>query len=1218
MTTVIKPPGGSVQDAPVCPYMGLRSYTEADSDYFFARDSDRDLVVSNLMASRLTVLYGPSGVGKSSLLQAGVLPLLRRASEGAFSYLALDDAVVIYFDSWRDEPLAELGVALLAGAPKPEVVRDLMAEPRPLSIDLLQEVTARLGADVYLLLDQFEELALYQTGDKGKAIDVELGRIITASNLSVSVLLGVRDDALAKLDRLKAHVPGIFDKNLRLHHLSRSGAREAIEKPLAKYNASVASYRQVSIESELVDELLNQLQKGAVSVGDAGKGVVAGSESIGTPYLQLVMTRLWEAEDQQGSRVLRLETLRQLGGAEQIVSTHLDTVMAELTEEQRDTAAAVFRYLVTPSGMKIAYNADDLAYLAGADPSRAREVLEQLASGRERVLQPVPPPAGSEEPPRFEIFHDVMAPAVLDWRRRYVAERERVEVEDRHRATRRRLQRSRMVSAALAFLLIITGVLLWAVVSSAHEVQRSEVAAQRSKTEAQRSEVKAQQSALLARYSELLSTDPAQSLNAALEAWRIDNQNPEAETAVRLALDSNNELLRMKADARLAWTSEFSPDGKAIVTAGSDGVAKTFDAMNGRPLKTFQPSGSKELSELRGAAFSPDGRLLLTSSSTGDVRLFDAATAADLGLLTHAGPAVQALWGTRGDRPVVLVSDWNSPPALWDAESHKVIATYGTKNAGDAAFSPDGRLVVAADYDYNDSTNTSSSRISVWDARSGRLLKQSKVIGADADYPRFAGTDSRHIAVFVAKPDFSRWNLLFWDWNKGPTAIKQIDVESREPAFLEISKDGRSVAAPLDKRVRIFDADSFKKVAETPEAPDWVNDAVSFSADGRWLATSGADGRVRVWSAKGGNNRPVAELPGHGAVVSDVQFDPRDPWRLTTAGLDGTARIWQLPVHTVLAGGGGWMLGASISSDGRHLVTAEENGWVRVYNAVVDAVGNRSWTETKRTKIYWAGQLRGAAFTPDGRKIVAGGEWSFAPEVWSWQDSDSAYPLALGKNPLRSLPAVSEDGRYVAAGDREGELMVWEADSGKIVARVPVAGHDDVMDVRAVPHSDWFAVASWDGTVRLWDPDHPDEPRQTLGRAGDPPALAVNLTSDGAYLASVSEKHEIQVWGLSDGERVQVLEGPSSTNTNVTFSQDGSLLAVSAGDAAVHVWQWRDGHKLAVLHRHSDLVNTVQFMPDGNLLTASDDSTVAIFPCTTCGGFEELRADAQRRVEQVR
>jgi hypothetical protein len=121
MTDVIAPRGDAVQAAPVCPYKGLDSYTEADRDYFFARDSFQDLVVANLMASRLTVLYGPSGMGKSSLLQAGVMPLLRQAGEGAFSFLAVENAIVVYCDSWRDDPLLELGDALLRAVPTSEV-----------------------------------------------------------------------------------------------------------------------------------------------------------------------------------------------------------------------------------------------------------------------------------------------------------------------------------------------------------------------------------------------------------------------------------------------------------------------------------------------------------------------------------------------------------------------------------------------------------------------------------------------------------------------------------------------------------------------------------------------------------------------------------------------------------------------------------------------------------------------------------------------------------------------------------------------------------------------------------------------------------------------------------------------------------------------------------------------------------------------------------------
>ena len=251
---------GTLQEAPECPYKGLEAYTEADSDYFFARDSAPDLVVANLMASRLTVLYGPSGVGKSSLLQAGVLPLLRKTSEGAFSYLAVNDSIIVYSASWRDDPLPELGTALLAAVPTPEAITDFEAEKPPLSVELLQDVSERFDADIYLLLDQFEELELYQTDANGKAFDFELGRIIKAPGLPVSVLLGCATTLWRSSIGSEPHVPRILDNKLRLDHLTPSEAREAIEQPLDRYNASVPTREEVVIESALVRNYLTQLR----------------------------------------------------------------------------------------------------------------------------------------------------------------------------------------------------------------------------------------------------------------------------------------------------------------------------------------------------------------------------------------------------------------------------------------------------------------------------------------------------------------------------------------------------------------------------------------------------------------------------------------------------------------------------------------------------------------------------------------------------------------------------------------------------------------------------------------------------------------------------------------------------------------------------------------------------------------------------------------------
>lgn len=131
------------------------------------------------------------------------------------------------------------------------------------------------------------------------------------------------------LDRFK--VPGLLDHLLRIEHLEREDAREAIVAPLRHWNETIAAPgEEVGIEpseSALVETVLDQVEAGKVALGEQGTGAVAGDKrpvGIEAPYLQLVLERLWDEEQREGSRVLRLQTLDRLGGATAIVRTHLD------------------------------------------------------------------------------------------------------------------------------------------------------------------------------------------------------------------------------------------------------------------------------------------------------------------------------------------------------------------------------------------------------------------------------------------------------------------------------------------------------------------------------------------------------------------------------------------------------------------------------------------------------------------------------------------------------------------------------------------------------------------------------------------------------------------------------------------------------------------------------------------------------------------------------
>jgi hypothetical protein len=384
------------------PYKGLDHYEEQDAPFFFGREVERDLVVANLLAAPLTLLYGPSGVGKSSLLFAGAVPRLRAAP----------DLAVVTFRAWGSDPVAGLSAAIreAAGLESPESDSSLA--------ETIAACTERLDRDLVIILDQFEEYFVYHPQEDGDGtFAVEFPRALHRRELPVSFLVSIREDALARLDRFKGRIPGLFGNYLRVDRLNRQAGREAIVRPLEEYEHHLAKSEHVAIEPQLVEAVLDQVRVGNVQLGQIGAGAIDASGAresrIEAPYLQLVLTRIWEEESAVGSHTLRLETLDRLGGAERIVPAHLGAAMAELSPAERDLAARIFRFLVTPSGTKIAHQARDLAEYTEVAADKVEPLLERLAGPQARILRGV----GDG---RYEIYHDVLAAAILDWRARYL------------------------------------------------------------------------------------------------------------------------------------------------------------------------------------------------------------------------------------------------------------------------------------------------------------------------------------------------------------------------------------------------------------------------------------------------------------------------------------------------------------------------------------------------------------------------------------------------------------------------------------------------------------------------------------------------------------------------------------------------------------------------------------------------------------------------------
>lgn len=406
----------AVAAIPVSPFKGLMPFEEQDAAVFFGRERDRQLLIASLYASRLTILFGPAGVGKTSILQAGVAAHLH----------SRPNQRIIVFKDWESSPDIPLKNAILQEAKSVSLQVPQIDSNQTLA-RIGDELANYLDEPMMVVLDQFEDyLQSHRSSSESISFETELGQAVNRADSALSFLISIREDMLAKLDRLEPYIPQLFDNYFRLEHLNREQARLSIKGPIQVYNQDRSPDQQIQITDELVDEIILQVRTdqryfhahGRGSISPPLDSIASANEQVQveTAPLQLVMQRLWTEEQRQGSRELRLTTFSQLGGARGITQQHVNQVMQRFKPEEQDVAADLFEYLVTSTGASLALGAQDLAGFARLPVAAVEPVIETLSKRDVRIVRAV---AGSQtvtEQRLYEIFHPVFIPAVLNWR----------------------------------------------------------------------------------------------------------------------------------------------------------------------------------------------------------------------------------------------------------------------------------------------------------------------------------------------------------------------------------------------------------------------------------------------------------------------------------------------------------------------------------------------------------------------------------------------------------------------------------------------------------------------------------------------------------------------------------------------------------------------------------------------------------------------------------
>ena len=866
---------------------------------------------------------------------------------------------------------------------------------------------------------------------------------------------------------LAGAIANVYGNYLHLEYLTREAAREAIEKPVEIFNAEHDETQAVTLDDDLTDAVLEEVRRGNLDLGptdharDGGTDQTAlDADEIETPFLQLVMSRLWEYERERGSRVLRTATLnKELGGAETIVRNHVDRALAGINAEELEAATDIFRDLVTPSGVKVAHTARDLAQMTGHDEGAVLSVLRRLYE--ERIVRAVDPAPGTTQA-RYEIYHDRLAAPILDWRRQRENERlqrdkQRAELEAQtQRQQARRFRRRARIMLALTIGLLA---LLVAVVVLLQYARDQSARARREKHAAA-------YFGLTTRAHTQLLTRPDVALLLYLAAYA---QSPQLVTEKSLVA-TLQQLQRSGAVGVLHGHTDavdgiaFSPNSTILASASGDKTIRLWSVAGNRHYPLGSPLRAR--GPLFSDAFDPTGRIL-AAGSFNEVLLWSVGRRAlNAALPYSAGAITTVAFSPHGNLLAAAGSD--GTVLLWNTVTHSrrlLNVVRGPRSpVRSIAFSPNGELLAA-------STNT---EVGIWDVTTGKRLGRRLRGPTGAVYSVAFSPDGATLAAGGSNGTVVFWSVATHARRLAPlTGVKAINS-------IAFSPDGRTLAAGVPGATVLWDLAHPGNPRQRLVGHEGGVYTVAFSPNGKLLASGGADRTIMLWNypvgrvfgaplvqtrgapfplSRGGSGSLVALSPDGRTIASggdsgqvlltdartgalqhvlrardqaltDLAFDPSGHLLAGAYG-DGTIRLWDPASGTEsgapLLGHVGAVYSLAFDRSGTKLVSGGHDGTVRV------------WDVGAHTQL--GGPMRGdyaavyaVTFSPDGQEIASGGDGR-AIRFWNVRTHQLVAPglIPLGRT-IFTL-AFSPDGRLLASGGADDVVRLWDLAPWVICAR---------------------------------------------------------------------------------------------------------------------------------------------------------------------------------------
>jgi WD40 repeat protein/tetratricopeptide (TPR) repeat protein len=1052
---------------------------------------------------KLTVIHGPSGVGKSSLVTAGLVPALQQRAIGDRDALPI---VLRGYTNWVNDlgqsVLKDLGTSL----------SDALSELRDLNLPLPQDYPAfilnqlRKNGDrnliTVLIFDQIEEFFFVYTDSSRRCLLYNFLRDCLDIPY-VKVILSLREDYLHYLlecercTNLDIINNNILDKKIRyyLGNFSTEDAKTVI------HNLNERS--QFYLDSALIDKLVQDLAENT--------GEVRPIE------LQVIGAQL------HAEAIVTLEEYQRLGSnpKQELVERFLQETIKDCGPPNARIALQVLYLLTDENGTRPPKTRAELT--VGLENSeflvqdeQLDLVLEILTESGLLMLWPDAPAD------RYQLVHDYLVSFIRQLQQvtegDAALERERRQRKLTEQQLNRVLRQRLLVGVAgMVVTLLALSAIRFALIADF----------QRKQTEIAEIEALSSLSSAL-----LLSDDQ---LGALVESVKVGKRLKTLQQDLKTSLFGSRMIssdIRLRSVGSLQQSVyqiqernrlekhngavnsvSFSPDGKRIASASADKTIKLW-SLDGNPPQSL--TGHSGI--VNSVSFSPDGQFI-ASASDNTVKLWKVDGTLLRSFEGHSD-RVNSVSFSPDSKTMVSASD-DKTVKLWSVEGRllKTWAGHGDR-VNSVSFSPDAKTIVSAS---NDKT------IKFWSVE-GTLVR---TLSGHRDWVNSVtfSPDGQTLASASADNTIKLWTI---DGKLRQTLIGHTDKVNT----VRFSPNGQAIASgSTDQSVKVWSLDG--KLLQTFSGhANWVN-SVSFSPDGQTLASASADNTIKLWSL---SRTPLPTLAGHQDIVTSVSISP-DGQLITSASADKTIKLWSTDgrLRQTLTGHDGVVNSVSFSPDGQMIASASADKTIKLWSTD----GQLLHTLTGHTD--WVNNV---SFSPDGQMIASA---SADKTIKLWSTDGQLLHTLTGHTDWVNSVSFSPDDQMLVSASNDMTVKLWRKDGTFLKTLTSTDGHtSSVNDVSFSPDGKIVASASSDNRIILWNLNG-SSPIILDGHLGR--VTSVRFHPDGKTIVSASADKTLKFWSL-DGNLLRTLESNRSSINSVSVSPDGKTLVSATDEKVVILWNF--------------------------------------------------------------